>query len=158
MINTCQNCLHGEAHPFGITYIGNICSGCHTHVEKDDLDWDVQYEKLLNIISKFKSKNQASSVYDCVIPIKGVAEDYFVVEQILHLGLNPLLVAINDYFFNDIGWHNLHNLITVFDLDSQIYSPNIKDYRELVATAFESTRTFIPFSFSQCVLPRSRCN
>ena len=37
---------------------------------------------------------------------------------------------------NDIGWHNLHNLITVFDLDSQIYSPNLYNYKELVATSF----------------------
>ena len=136
MSKTCQNCLHEQAHPFGITYINEICSGCYTHAEKNDIAWEAKYEELLNIILKSKSKISSSFVYDCVVPIKGVSEDYFVVQQVLKLGLNPLLVAVNDYFFNDIGWHNLHNLITVFDLDSQIYTPNIYDYRELVATAF----------------------
>ena len=136
MSNTCQNCLHGQTHPFGLAYIHDICSGCYTHTEKNHIDWEVKYDELLNIILKCKSKTSSTFIYDCVIPIKGVAEDYFVVEQVLQLGLNPLLVAVNDYFLNDIGWHNLHNLITVFDLDSQIYSPNIHDYRELVTTAF----------------------
>ena len=42
---------------------------------------------------------------------------------------------VNDYFLNDIGWHNLHNLITYFDLDSFIYTPNESIYKELVRTS-----------------------
>lgn len=136
MTISCRKCLHRANHPFGLSYIDNLCSGCYTHQEKNTLDWNLRLDSLLNLTQKIKSKRSPKSIYDCVIPIKGVAEDYFVVEQVLALQLNPLLVAVNDYFMNDIGWYNLHNLITVFDLDSQIYSPNLSSYKELVATCF----------------------
>ena len=136
MKSSCQLCLHDDTHPFGLTFIDGVCGGCFTHREKDNIDWHKKYTLLVDFAKKLKSKRSSSSVYDCIVPVRGVAEDYFVVEQVLKLDLHPLLVSINDYFYNDIGWHNLHNLITVFDLDSQLYSPNISEYRELVSTSF----------------------
>lgn len=136
MTLSCSNCLHGGAHPFGITFIDNICSGCFTHQEKDYLDWHSRRDTLMRIAESAIKSRSKGSTYDCIVPVRGVAEDYFVVEQVLNLGLIPLLVAINDYFYNDLGWRNLHNLITVFDLDSQIFSPNIHEYKELVSTSF----------------------
>lgn len=148
MNTKCRNCLHDDKHPFGITYIDNLCLGCHTHEEKNDIDWDQRYEKLLKIVAKSKKSKSSQSIYDCIIPVKGIAEDYYVVEQVLGLDLSPLLVAINDYFFNDIGWHNLHNLITVFDLDSQVYSPNLSTYKEFVVTSFRKYRHILYPSLS----------
>ena len=136
MKQSCLNCLHDNHHPLGITLIDNICSGCYTHLEKNTIDWQLREEALFNITSSAIKQSPSSSIYDCVIPIRGDAEDYFVVEKVLDLHLNPLLVAVNDYFFNDLGWHNLHNLITIFDLDSQLYTPNIFEYKELVSTSF----------------------
>ena len=130
MNKKCSNCLHHDKHPFGISYVDDICLGCHTHEEKNDIDWSQRYEKLMQIVAISKKSKTSHSIYDCIIPVRGVAEDYYVVEQVLYLELNPLLVAINDYFFNYICWHNLHNLITVFDLDSQVYSPNLSNSKK----------------------------
>ena len=143
----CSKCLHHSEHPFGITYL-ILCLGCYTHEEKNTIKWSERQEMLSHLIAKTKKSGIHKSTYDCIIPVKGVAEDYFVVEQVLTLGLNPLLVAINDYFLNDIGWHNLHNLITVFDLDSQIYSPNIFNYKELVSTCFRKNNHILYPSLS----------
>ena len=136
MNSSCVKCLHNTDHPFGISYINDLCSGCYTHQEKFTIDWESKHNYVLLLAEKIKAARSSSSIYDCIIPVKGVAEDYFVVEKVLSLELNPLLVGVNDYFFNDIGWHNLHNLMTVFDLDSQIYTPNLIDYKELVSTSF----------------------
>ncbi|MDA7490983.1 hypothetical protein N9A81_00745 [Synechococcus sp. AH-707-M23] len=136
MSKACARCLHEDVHPFGISYIDNLCSGCHVHNEKNFIDWHLRSQYLYDIASNAKKSRILGSTYDCVVPIKGIAEDYYVIEQVLKLDLNPLIVAVNDYFFNDIGWHNLHNLITVFDLDSQIYSPNLHEYKELISTSF----------------------
>ena len=114
----CKKCLYKEDHPFGITFKDGICSGCITHAEKDNLDWVPIQDSLLSLIYKYKKLSK--SHYDCLIPVKGDAEDYFVVSKVLEMDLKPLLVSVNDYFLNDIGWHNLHNLITYFDLDSFI--------------------------------------
>ena len=129
----CKKCLYKEDHPFGITFKDGICSGCITHAEKDNLDWVPIKDSLLSLIYKYKKLSK--SHYDCLIPVKGDAEDYFVVSKVLEMDLKPLLVSVNDYFLNDIGWHNLHNLITYFDLDSFIYTPNESIYKELVRTS-----------------------
>ena len=117
----CKNCLYPESHAFGLTFHDGICSGCFTHNEKYELNWESRKEALLEKISLISKKN--NSKYDCVIPYSGDAEDYHVVSLVLGMGLNPLMVSINDYFLNDIGWHNAHNLITHFDLDSYNFNP-----------------------------------
>ena len=129
----CKHCLYKSNHPFGITFFNEICSGCITHEEKEKLDWEGVFEELKVLLIKRRPKNE--TVYDCVIPVRGDAEDYFVLSQIISLDLNPLVVSVNDYFLNDIGWHNLHNLITYFDVDSLLYSPNEHIYKELVRTS-----------------------
>ncbi len=132
-MTTCKNCLYRDTHPFGLYIKNGICSGCVTHKEKYEIDWSDRSELLKNKISKIIRKKR--SHYDCVIPYSGDAEDYHVVNIVLGLGLNPLMVSINDYFLNDIGWHNSHNLITHFDLDSYTFNPEISAYKELVRTS-----------------------
>ena len=123
MVKECSNCLYREPHPFGLSFIDSECSGCFTHKEKDVLNWNGRLEQLKEIIERHKQSNKSS--YDCIVPVVGDAEDYFVLHNVINvLGLKPLVVCVNDYFYNDIGWQNLHNLITVFDVDSMIYNPD----------------------------------
>ena len=129
----CKTCSYTANHPLGIAFKNGVCSGCSTHKEKYQIDWmkkkDAISETLAQILKSNKSK------YDCVIPFSGDAEDYYTVDIVLKLGLNPLMVSVNDYFLNDIGWHNAHNLITHFDLDSYCFNPEISAYKELVRTS-----------------------
>ena len=133
MAKECSNCLYKEPHPFGLSFIDNECSGCFTHKEKDVLNWNGRFEQLKEIIERHKQSNNSS--YDCIVPVIGDAEDYFVLHNVINvLGLTPLVVCVNDYFYNDIGWQNLHNLITVFDVDSMIYNPDVHLYKEMIRT------------------------
>ena len=66
--------------------------------EKDNLDWVPIKDSLLSLIYKYKKLSK--SHYDCLIPVKGDAEDYFVVSKVLEMDLKPLLVSVNDYFLN----------------------------------------------------------
>lgn len=128
----CKACLYTTDHPFGLTLIDGLCSGCITHKEKYGIDWDGKYQELKNIANWARDR---SKTYDCVVPVVGDAEDYYVVSKVLELDLNPLIVSVNSYFLNDIGWSNLQNLITHFDLDSWIYNPEIQTYKELIRTS-----------------------
>ena len=112
---------------FFLTYNENLCLGCITHEEKNTLNWSERYEKLKALLSGYKSN---SKKYDCVVPVVGDAEDFYTLSKVLELGLSPLVVCVNDYFKNDIGWTNLHQLITCFDVDSIIYNPDIRVYKE----------------------------
>ena len=130
MINECKNCLYDTNHPFGLVIDDNgICSGCITHKEKYTIDWDLKKEELTTIINQ---KNNKKKPYDCIVPIAGDAEDYFIIEKVLSIKLNPLIVHINNYFYNDIGWYNFQNLITHFDLDCHTFNPNLENYKNAV--------------------------
>ena len=123
---TCKNCFYSQHHPLGIAFKDGLCSGCLTHEEKYVVNWDERKNALSKKISEILKSNK--SKYDCVIPYSGDAEDYHVVDLVLGLGMNPLMVSVNDYFMNEIGWHNSHNLITYFDLDSYQFNPEISTY------------------------------
>lgn len=128
----CKACLYTTDHPFGLTLTDGLCSGCITHREKYSINWEKKYQELESIANWAKDRSKS---YDCVVPVIGDAEDYYVVSKVLELGLNPLIVSVNSYFLNDIGWSNLQNLITYFDLDSWIYNPEIQTYKELIRTS-----------------------
>jgi N-acetyl sugar amidotransferase len=135
----CKKCLYNTKHPFGLS-VNETCSGCDTHEEKYSIDWEKRREKLESILKKRGKR------YDCVVPVVGDAEDYYILSKVLELGLNPLVVSVNDYFKNDIGWHNIHNLITYFDVDSIMFNPDIRVYKDLIRTSLRKfDHILLPF-------------
>jgi hypothetical protein len=43
----CNKCLYSTNHPFGLNFNhDDVCTGCITHSEKFDLDWQKRFEKL----------------------------------------------------------------------------------------------------------------
>lgn len=143
MLPSCPKCRYPATHPFGLILTEHECSGCLTHKEKDQIDWDLKASELEQILSGFK---KIRSGYDCVVPVIGDAEDYYTLSRVLAAGLSPLVVAVNDYFKNDIGWHNLHNLITHFDVDSFVFNPDIRVYKDLVRTSLRKfDHMMLPF-------------
>lgn len=141
MKSICSRCLYSSDHPFGLTFLDGVCSGCMTHCEKYEIDWDRQWICLEEYCRS--TTLLSNSHYTCVVPVSGYAEDYFVLQKVLELGLKPLVVAVNNFFMNDIGWHNLHNLITHFDVDSQMYSPDISTYKELICTSLKKNNDIL---------------
>lgn len=128
----CPKCHYPLTHPFGLTINDKECSGCVTHREKDTIDWAAGRDRFELAIKKYtKRKNK----YNCIVPVVGDAEDFYTVYKVLELGLSPLVICVNDYFKNDIGWHNFHQLITYFDVDSFVYNPDIRVYKDLVRTS-----------------------
>ena len=113
----CKKCLYSNLHPFGLTFDENgICSGCKIHDEKNQLNWKERYEKLLKLISPYKSKSNKN--YDCIIPVTGGQDSYFIVFIAKYkLGLNPLVLNYNKYFNTPLGIRNLANLRNKFDVD-----------------------------------------
>jgi N-acetyl sugar amidotransferase len=113
----CSQCLYSENHPFGITFNDKgLCSGCIIHKEKNNLDWDNRFEKLKKIIKTYKIFNKNN--YDCIVPVSGGGDSYFIVHIVKNiLGMNPLLVTNNKYFNTNLGIYNLSNLRIKFNCD-----------------------------------------
>ncbi len=122
----CKRCLYPENHPLNIIFNENgLCSGCIVHEEKDEIDWQKKADQLKDLLNKYKSK---SGNYDCVIPVSGARDSYFIVDLIKNTyGMNPLLVSYNKQYNTEVGIRNLAYLRTHFDCDflMQTVSPEV---------------------------------
>lgn len=113
----CKSCLYPENHPLNIVFDKDgICSGCIIHEEKDRINWSDRAEKLRAILMNYK--NLSGNNYDCIIPVSGARDSYFIVHTIKNVyKMNPLLVTYNKHYNTDTGVRNLAHLRTVFNCD-----------------------------------------
>jgi N-acetyl sugar amidotransferase len=116
-MKTCKRCLYPQNHPLHLVFDQQgICSGCRVHEEKDNLDWQPRAEKLKKILENFR--NRSANNYDCIIPVSGARDSYFIVHTIKNVyKMNPLLVTYNKQYNTDLGIRNLANLRARFDCD-----------------------------------------
>ena len=114
----CKRCLYPMNHPYGLIIDDEgVCSGCRVHEEKDELDWSVRFKKLESIAKANKDRVKGRG-FDCIIPVTGGSDSYFIVHTVKNvLGMNPLLVNYNHHYNTKVGIRNLANLATVFDCD-----------------------------------------
>jgi N-acetyl sugar amidotransferase len=113
----CKRCLYPESHPLGITFDEHgICSGCRVHEEEDQLDWSARQAKLADFLAKYRGRNY--SRHDCVVPVSGGRDSYYIVHLVKKVyGLNPLLVIYNRHYNTRAGIYNIARLRTVFGCD-----------------------------------------
>lgn len=113
----CKRCLYNNKHPLFITIDEEgICSGCRIHEEKDEINWHEREKDLIKILDNYRNKNNTN--YDCIIPVCGARDSFYIVHKIkTEYGLNPLLVTYNKQYNTSIGVRNLAKLRTVFDCD-----------------------------------------
>lgn len=71
MSQECVSCLYTSDHPFGLTFNDDgLCSGCVTHQEKFDLDWDHRFEllrKKSNPIARNPGKANMTACCRCAV-------------------------------------------------------------------------------------------
>jgi N-acetyl sugar amidotransferase len=129
----CTKCLYTARHPFGLRFNNEgVCSGCITHQEKTTLDWIARFQELEKLVKKQKKKNKNKS-YDCVVPIRGTPEYFYVMDVVKNrLGMNPLAVSYNSQFNSEVGIQNIDRIRDTFDVDVLIYSSNAPIYVKLV--------------------------
>lgn len=113
----CRRCFYSETHPLNIVFDEEgICSGCRVHEEKDLLNWSERGEKFKSILEAYR--NRSGNNYDCIIPVSGARDSYFIVHIVKNVyGMNPLLVTYNKHYNTDVGIRNLSNLRIKFDCD-----------------------------------------
>jgi hypothetical protein len=129
----CVQCLYRSSHPFGLQFNSEgLCTGCITHREKSELDWDARFLELQRIVHRQKRENR-NQHYDCVVPIRGTPEYFYVMDVVKNrLGLNPLAVSYNSQFNSEVGIQNLDRIRDTFDVDVLIYSSNATIYKKLI--------------------------
>lgn len=127
----CSRCLYSSSHPLNLVIDDEgICSGCRVHEEKDLLDWNKRENKLKEILDLYK--NKSGNNYDCIIPVSGARDSYFIVDLIKNkLGMNPLLVTYNKHYNTDVGVRNLAELRIKFDCDIMTLTVNPETVKKI---------------------------
>lgn len=134
----CKNCLYDTNHPLGLVINDDgICSGCIIHKEKDTLDWGQRWQLLEKLVKDYRHKDKSN--YDCIIPVSGGMDSYFIVHIVKEkLGLNPLLVTYNKYWNTPLGIRNLANLRIKFNCDLLTQNVNPHSVKRVVKTTLRS--------------------
>ena len=137
-VQSCKRCLYDSNHPLGLVIDDDgICSGCRIHEEKDLLDWKERWCLLERLANDYKSKDKRN--YDCIIPVSGGMDSYFIVHTVKErLGLNPLLVTYNKYWNTPLGIRNLANLRIRFNCDILTQNVNPNSVKRIVKTTLRS--------------------
>lgn len=134
----CTRCLYSSNHPFGIIFDDEgVCTGCRVHEEKDTLDWGKRQQKLKNILDSYR--NTSKTNYDCIIPVSGGKDSYFIVDIVKNkYKMNPLLVSYNTHYNTLTGIRNLQNLKTRFGCDLFQLNINPNTAKEIVKFTLRS--------------------
>ena len=135
-MRVCSRCLYSNAHPLHLTFDEDgICSGCQVHEEKDKLDWAARGEQLRKIFDGYR--NTTGNNYDCVIPVSGARDSFFIVHTVKKVyGLNPLLVTYNKQYNTAVGVRNLATLRTAFDCDIVTLTVNPDIIKKITRSTF----------------------
>lgn len=127
----CKRCVMPDTRP-GIVFHGGICNPCLVAETREGIDWRKRFSELIDIVSRGKKK------YDCAITVSGgkdsTVQVYYMAQR---LGLNCLLLNVNNYSWTKVGWANLMNLSDTFGCDIISLTLNRKAARIMTRLAFE---------------------
>lgn len=122
-ITWCTRCVYPSSSAVPLSFDENgVCSGCRTHDQKKEIDWDERLKILLEIVAPYRRRTG----YECIIPVSGGKDSYYQIHFVIEkLGLRPLLVTYNGNNYTDAGWRNLWRMKEVFKTDHIVISPSV---------------------------------
>jgi N-acetyl sugar amidotransferase len=131
----CKKCGFPDTRP-GLIFRDGVCGACINYAKRASINWDERKKKLEMIVSPYMGKHK----YDCLIPVSGGKDSYFLVNTMCKLGMTPLLVTVTDSFTHTkAGIHNLRNLITKYNLNHWQYTISHDLFKRATRVAFEDT-------------------
>jgi N-acetyl sugar amidotransferase len=138
MIKSCTRCLV-TSDVYGSTFNENqLCNYCSDFTKSFEESKIVDHtkksiEELINDVKKnMKGK------YDSIIGISGGVDSSWVAVKAKQLGLNPLIVHMDNGWNSELAQNNIEKLITKLDLDLYSYVIDWKEYRKLMLAFLEA--------------------
>ena len=137
-VTYCTRCVMPSTRP-GITFNEQgVCSACQAFENRKKVDYNKRFEELKQLCAKYRGMNGPNG-YDCMIAVSGGKDSHYqthVIKEVL--GMNPLLVTVEDNFpMTEAGMHNLKNISEVFGCDLISMKPNIRAQKIIMRKTFE---------------------
>lgn len=137
-MNYCTNCVMPDTRP-GISFNSDgVCSACQSYNNRINIDFEARFKELEALCDKHRGRNGENG-YDCMIAVSGGKDSHYQVHLFKEiLGMNPLLVTVEDNFpMTNAGAHNIKNISEAFGCDIISMKPNIKAQKEIMKKTFE---------------------
>lgn len=134
----CTKCVMPDTRP-GISFdVNGICTGCQTFEKKKTINFEERFKELKVLCDKYRGMNGQNG-YDCMVAVSGGKDSHFqvyIMKEIM--GMNPLLVSVEDNFpMTEAGKHNIKNISETFGCDIISIKPNIKAQKKIMKYTFE---------------------
>ncbi|MFJ7732317.1 N-acetyl sugar amidotransferase [Lysinibacillus sp. NPDC097231] len=124
-IKFCKKCVMPNTRP-GLRLDKNgVCEACNNYDKKKNINWDKRFNELKELCDKYRGCN--GDGYDCAIAVSGGKDSTFQVYVIKELmGMNPLLISVDNWSWTETGIKNKANISESFGCDILTLSLNKK--------------------------------
>ena len=112
-----------------------ICNYC-SDFEKKLNNYYKNKPILENLVSKLK-KNKKNK-YDCIIGLSGGVDSCFSVHKAVDIGLNPLVVHLDNGWNSELAQSNIENLVKTLNIDLYTYVINWNEYKNFMNAFFDA--------------------
>lgn len=134
----CTKCIMPDTRP-GIRFNQEgVCIACQNCEKKRTIDWESRFLELKELCNKYRRKKEDE--YDCIIAVSGGKDSHYQVHVMKELmGMNPLLITVEDFFtMTDAGKHNIKNISEAFGCNMISFKPNRRAAKVISRYMFET--------------------
>lgn len=132
MVRRCSRCLYDETVP-AITFDPDgVCNYCamHDSMEAEYPTGDEGERRLERIAAQIREAGKGKK-YDVVVGVSGGCDSTFMLHKAKELGLRPLAVHFDNTWDSTVAVENIHNVLTVLDIDLYTYVVDNEEYDDL---------------------------
>jgi len=122
----CKKCVMPDTRPYIQFDNEGICYPCRAAEKIQNTDWKKRWNELEQLAEEYRGKN--GDYYDCIIAASAGKDSLFQTHIMKEkLGMNPLLVSVNNTTWTETGRQNWDNFLHEFGVDAiQItLNPNV---------------------------------
>ena len=132
----CKCCVMPDTRP-GIRFNEEgICYPCLNYERRKAIDWAARWQELEALAKRYRGSN--GDYYDCIITVSAGKDSYYQIYTMKErLGMNPLLVSLDNFSWTETGRQNMRNLLEVFGCDLHVLSLNRRVAKRMTRKAFE---------------------
>jgi N-acetyl sugar amidotransferase len=132
----CKKCVSPDTRP-GIKFNEEgVCYPCLAHEKKSKIDWQARWKEMEKLCDKYRGSN--GNYYDCIITASGGKDSHFQTHIFKEkMGMNPLIVSVDNVSWTETGRRNWDNLRSHFGVDAHLMSLNPHVCGKMFRKAFE---------------------
>lgn len=127
-IQYCVRCVYPSTAATPLTFDENgVCSGCQTHDEQKNIDWQERRKWFGELCDEYRGKGE----YDCLIPVSGGKDSFYQIHLLKSFRMKPLLVTYNENNETEIGKRNTQRMKESFGCDYFNFTPSVEVLKKM---------------------------